>query len=221
MLDATYFSNVNQNLFNTQNRINALNQQSAASTTALQNALGNLAYSQPRQSLALEQAANRRGALLTTPYQQSAADLGVQQYNARQGQITADASRQASIKAQIDALNQGIPLYNQGQAAASAARVIAAMQANPATGQGGIPTEVPKPADPPGGGHYVRVGDNWQLVHATGPGQWAPGPPPAVTTPPKPANPKTGGHYVLVNNKWQLIHAIGKNQWAPGPPPKK
>jgi hypothetical protein len=34
------------------------------------------------------------------------------------------------------------------------------------------------PANPATGGHFVKVGDNqWQLIHAVGPGKWAPGAP--------------------------------------------
>lgn len=40
----------------------------------------------------------------------------------------------------------------------------------------------PKP--PQAGGHYVKVGGNWQLIHAVGPGRWAPGPVGARAQPP-------------------------------------
>jgi hypothetical protein len=43
-------------------------------------------------------------------------------------------------------------------------------------------TSKTRPANPASGGHYVSLGNNvWQQIHATGPGQWAPGPPKATT----------------------------------------
>jgi hypothetical protein len=96
-----------------------------------------------------------------------------------------------------------------------------------------------RPANPKTGGHYVPVAGGYQLIHATGPKQWAPGPPKGqkwsapkvaasapvtggsiVTSNVKPPDPDTGGHYTpLGGNRWQLVHAVGKNQWKPGPPP--
>jgi hypothetical protein len=40
-----------------------------------------------------------------------------------------------------------------------------------------------RPANPDTGGHYVKTAAGWQLIHATGPGKWAPGPPPLYSQP--------------------------------------
>ena len=177
-LDATYYSNTNANEFGVNNKITGLGQQSAASTQALQTALGNLAYQQPRQQLSLEQGANRRGALFSSVYDQQAGDLATQFANQRTQATNADTQRQQSVSQQLGALQAGIPIYNQQQALASALRQIAAVAKNPATGQPAAVPVAPKPADPKAGGHYVNVGGKWQLIHAVGPGQWAPGPVP-------------------------------------------
>ena len=38
----------------------------------------------------------------------------------------------------------------------------------------------PRPGDPSIGGHYVKLGNKWQLIHAVGPGKWAKGPVPTA-----------------------------------------
>jgi hypothetical protein len=182
-LDATYYGNVAANQFGVNNKLGALGQQSAASNLALQKTLGDLAYQEPRRQLALEQVANQRGGLYSSAYNlQQRPDLTTQFANQRTAAATADTARQTSIAQQQQALEGGIPIYNQQQALASVARQIAAVQANPATGQGiGGPTSA-APPNPKGGGHYVNVGGKWQLIHAVGPGRWEPGPPPPKTT---------------------------------------
>jgi hypothetical protein len=45
----------------------------------------------------------------------------------------------------------------------------------------------PRPANPSIGGHYVKMGGRWQLIHAVGPGKWAKGPVP-MAGPGVPAN---------------------------------
>jgi hypothetical protein len=48
-----------------------------------------------------------------------------------------------------------------------------------------------QPAKPAAGGHYVNVGGNWHLIHAVGPGKWAPGAPvPKPVATPKAAAPR-------------------------------
>lgn len=174
-LDATYFSNAAQNLFNVNNKVTGLQQQSAASSNALQTALGNLAYQQPRDQLKLMQAANARGGLYSTPYDQQQGDL-VHNYATRQtAAIAADAARQQAVQQQIASLQSGIPLYNEQQALASAIRMSAQAAKNPALGQPAVPTTA-QPKAPKAGGHYVWNNGAWQLIHAVAPGRWAPGP---------------------------------------------
>ena len=182
-LDDTYFGNVAQNQFNVNQKQLALGQQSAASTQALNTALNQLAYQQPRDQLALEQAANRRGALYSTVYGQQSGDLGLKYATQRTGQIDADAARQTGYQQQGKALSEGIPIYNQRQALQSALRQAALDAKNPATGQPLSVPVTPQPAAPKAGGHYVQVGNQWRLIHAVGPNQWAPGPVPKATTP--------------------------------------
>lgn len=143
-LDATALSNIAENQFKANNSINSLNAQSGSDTTALQTALAQLAYQQPRDQLSLEQGANRNGALYSSVYNQNLGNLN-HSYLTRQNAATdTNAQQQASIASQIQAILGGEPLYNQGQAAASGQRAITAAQNNPATGQT-TPTTKPPP----------------------------------------------------------------------------
>src|SRR5438309_8975657 len=76
--DSTYYANVAANQFKVGNQVNALNLQGTQNDTALQTALGQLAYQQPRDSLRLEEAANRNGGLFSQSYDAQQADLGHQ-----------------------------------------------------------------------------------------------------------------------------------------------
>jgi hypothetical protein len=134
-LDATAAANIAQNQFNVNNKINGLNSQSGADTLALQNALAQLGYQQPRDQLKLEQGANSRGALYSSVYNQNLGDLNKGFLDKQNAATTSNDQQQSSIQSQIQALLGGVPIYNQGQEAAAAQRAIAAAQANPATGQ--------------------------------------------------------------------------------------
>jgi len=61
------------------------------------------------------------------------------------------------------------------------------------------------PPPPPTGGHFVNVGGKPQLIHAIGPNQWRPGPPPPKTPaakPPAPAfNPLTSTYGLNTTSK--------------------
>jgi hypothetical protein len=139
-LDSTYYNNIAENQLKTGNSINSLNAQSQNYGTALQNTLAQLAYQQPRDQLATEEAANRRGALYSSVEGQQQGDL-LNKYQTRQSNATqANAQHQAAIGSQIAALQQGVPLYEAGQYDASIARAVKAALANPATGQAPVST---------------------------------------------------------------------------------
>lgn len=175
-LDATYFGNTSANLFSVNNKITGLGQQSAASSTALQSALGGLAYQQPRDQLKTMQGANARGSLYSSAYGQQQGDL-VHNYATRQtAAIASDAARQSAIQQQIDAARSGIPIYNEQEALASAIRMSAEAAKNPALGQPQAVPTGPAPKAPAAGGHYVWNNGQWNLIHAVGPGRWASGP---------------------------------------------
>lgn len=152
-LDAQYYSNVNQNQFNVGQKINSLGLQQTSADTALQQALAQLAYQQPRDQLGLEQGANRNGSLYSTAYTQNQGNLAHSYLTRQTGVQTTHDQRTASIAAQIQGLLAGEPIYEQGQAAASAQRAIAAAAANPATGQPAAqpPTSSSGPAATPPG----------------------------------------------------------------------
>lgn len=186
--DSTALANIAANQFRVNNQLNALNQTSAMDQTALQQALAALSYQQPRDSLALEEAANRRGALFSSVYGQQLGDL-THKYSTREMQAKqATANKLAAIASQIAALRGGVSIYNEGQAAAAAQRAAQAAAKDPASGEaaGPLNTLGPKPPKPKGGGHYVPVNGRWQLIHAIGLNKWAPGPPPK----PKSSKPK-------------------------------
>jgi hypothetical protein len=196
-LDSSYYANVASNQAKIDSQLNALNLQSSQGQTALQAALGNLTYQQPRDQLSLMQNANRGGSLYSTVYQGNLGNLNRTYLQRQTGLQQTYEQQQAARNAQAQSLLAGIPLFNDQEAAASAQRLIAQAQANPATGQVPVAPAAssapltlqprgPRPAPPKSGGHYVNVGGVWQLIHAIGPGKWAPGPPPK----PKAAPPR-------------------------------
>lgn len=134
-LDAQYYSNVNQNQFNVGQKINSLGLQQTSADTALQQALAQLAYQQPRDQLSLEQGANRNGSLYSTAYTQNQGNLAHSYLTRQTASQTSHDQRTGTIQAAIRGLLAGEPIYNEGQAAESAQRAIAAAAANPATGQ--------------------------------------------------------------------------------------
>lgn len=149
-LDAQYNANVAMNTFKVNQSIGSLNQQDTNNSVNLQTALAALAYQQPRDQLTTEQNANRRGALYSSVYNQQAGDLAHKYATQQTADQTGFNQKHGAIQSQIAGLKAGIPIYNQGQAQASAARVAALIAANPATG---APLSVPitKPAAVPPG----------------------------------------------------------------------
>lgn len=148
-LDATYFGNVAANQFRVGQQINADTLRQAQDRTALQNALAQLAYQQPRAELALEQKANLGGSLYSSVYNQHLGDL-VNQFAQRQ---SADTTRYQGdidrLALAISGLQGSVPVYDAQQALASTQRAAAAAQANPALG-GIAPSS--SPSAPPAGG---------------------------------------------------------------------
>jgi hypothetical protein len=148
-LDSTYFDNLAGNQFRVNNQLNALTATSQNDNTALQSALDQLAYQQPRDSLKLEQNANRTGGLYSSVYDQNLGNLQ-HSYETRQtAATTANAQKQAGIQSQIGALQGGVPIYQSQQYDAAVARAIKAAAANPATGQDqSVSTTPPAPPAP-------------------------------------------------------------------------
>jgi hypothetical protein len=127
-----------ENQLKVNNSLNSLSSASQNNNTALQSALGQLAYQRPRDQLNLEEAANRRGALYSSVEGQQQGDL-LNKYQTKQSGLTAaNAQKQAAIAAQIQALQSGEKLYETGQYDAAVQRAIKAALANPATGQAPI-----------------------------------------------------------------------------------
>jgi hypothetical protein len=121
--------------FDTNRQIDALNLANTQAGTAYQAALGQLNYQQPRDLLRLEAAANARGGLYSSGYDQSAADLGTQ-YGNRNIAATNDYNNTLDRNnANIASLQQGVGVYNLAQALASAERASQAAANNPAIGQ--------------------------------------------------------------------------------------
>lgn len=151
--DAQYYQNVADNQFKVNNQINALNLDRSNAQTALQSQLAQLAYQQPRDQLAMEQRANQAGSLYSSVEGQNQGNLAYQ-FAGRKG---ADQANEAStldrLASQIAALQQGVPIYDQGQFLDSISRAAQAAAANPATGQGTAPpVTAPGTAAPTGGG---------------------------------------------------------------------
>ena len=134
-LDSTYYENLAANQLKVNNSINSLNATSQNDNTNLQSALAQLAYQQPRDQLATEEAANRRGALYSSVEGQQQGDLLNKYQTKRSTDTTANAQRQAAIASQIQGLQSGEKLYETGQYDAAVARAVKAALSNPATGQ--------------------------------------------------------------------------------------
>lgn len=149
-LDSTYYDNLAMNQFKVGNQVNALTAAGQNDTTALQSALGQLAYQQPRDSLKLEQGANRTGGLYSSVYDQNQGNL-LNSYQTRQSGLTsANAEKQAAIASQIGGLQQGIPVYDSAQYDAAVGRAAKLAAANPATGQSpGVLPAAPAPGVAP------------------------------------------------------------------------
>lgn len=143
-LDATYYQQIAGDQLKLGNSLNSLGSQSQNANTALQSALAQLAYQQPRDSLNLEQGANQRGALYSSAYTQNLGNLANSYQTRQSAATTANSQKQASIAAQIAALNQGEPITEAGAYDSAVARSARNAAANPATGQPAIPPPLPK-----------------------------------------------------------------------------
>ena len=132
--DAEYYANVANYLFKTNNAINQAQQQEGYDRTALQAALGQLQYQQPRANLALEERANQAGSLYSSAYGQQLGDLNNQFATKGSGLQSATGNKLAQLAQQIASLRGGIPLYENSQAYASALRQAQAAAKNPALG---------------------------------------------------------------------------------------
>jgi hypothetical protein len=144
-LDSTYYGNVGDFLFKTGNEINADHLKQTNLDTALQNAIGQFNYQQPRDSLALEQRANAGGGLYSSVYDQNLGNLTHSYTDRRTAAQTSHDQQYQSLAAAIAALQGSIPLYEQGQADASGQRATLAAENNPALG---APAPAPAPAAP-------------------------------------------------------------------------
>jgi hypothetical protein len=134
-LDSTYFNNLAANQFKVNNQLNQLSATSQNDNTALKSALDQLAYQQPRDSLKLEQGANRAGGLYSSVYDQNLGNLQ-NSYLTRQSAATqSNAQKQAAIQSQIAGIQGGVPIYNNEQYDAAVGRAIKNAANNPATGQ--------------------------------------------------------------------------------------
>lgn len=134
-LDSTYYGNVNQNEFNVNNKINALQLRDAIGSSNLQGTLGQLAYQQPRAELSLEQGANRGGGLYSSVYSQNLGNLNTGYADRASAAQSAYAGQLAQDASQIAGLQGGIPLFNDQQAAAAAQRASLQAQKNPASAE--------------------------------------------------------------------------------------
>jgi hypothetical protein len=193
--DATAAANSAQNRFNVNNKINGLNSQSSADTLALQNALAQLSYQEPRDQLRLEQGANNRGALYSSVYNQNLGDLNKGYVDKQDAATSNNTQQQASIASQIQALLGGEPLYDQGQSAAAAQRAIAAAAANPATGQ----APAVKPPAASTGSSAAQVSNPGHEIQSGGP--W-------VAAPSRPAVIQSGGFRAAPKSKGAISQAL-------------
>jgi hypothetical protein len=128
------------------NQINALNLRDSNNLTALQTALGNLAYQQPRDQLALEQRANAGGGLYSSVEGQNQANLAHTYLGKQTAAQTSYDQAHSGIAGQIAALQGGVQTYDTQEALASAARAAAAAQNNPDAGATTSAPPAPAPA---------------------------------------------------------------------------
>ena len=171
-LDATYYQNVADNLFKVNSQVNALNLQGSQDTTALQSALAQLAYQQPRSQLALEQGANRNGSLYSSVYDQNLGNLNYQ-FAGKQGAAeNTYGSQMANLASQIAAAQAGIPIYNEGQYQDAVQRQAALDAADKSLGA--TPFKPVRPTGAPANAKYggrTSPGAGWRGI---GGGWWVP-----------------------------------------------
>ena len=177
-LDSTYYQNVANYLYKTNNSINADQAKIGNDQTALQTALGTLAYQQPRDQLALEQKANAGGGLFSSVYSQNLGNLNQKYLTSQNADTTKYGGDIQALATAIANLQGGLPLYESGQAEASAGRAatLAANAAPPAATPAPVLTNARvanpvRPANVPAnavyggskspGSNYKGVGGGW------------------------------------------------------------
>ena len=134
-LDSTYYANVAANQGKINSQIAGLNQQQGFDQTALQGQLAQLQHQEPLDQLKVEQGANSRGALYSTPYAQQQGQLQYS-YLGRQGAAQDNYARAAAaIASKIAGLNAGEPLYEAQQAADATTRAANLAAKNPGVGE--------------------------------------------------------------------------------------
>lgn len=148
-LDSTYFQNLASNNLKVGNQINGWTADIGNTQTALQSALAALAYQQPRDQLKTEQAANQRGALYSSVYDQDLGNLNNSYLTKQTGDTTAAGQKIAGYNTDISGAQQGQLLYNSGQYDDAVGRATKLAAANPATGQAPAVTTNPAPVSAP------------------------------------------------------------------------
>lgn len=150
-LDATYYNDIANYLFKTNNSIAADQAKIAQNNTALQSALGQLNYQEPRSDLALNQGMNARGGLYSSVQQQGLADLGTKFATARTANTTHYGNLNQGLQSEIGNLQATEDPNSPTMLAfalASAQRAAAAAQANQALGAP-APALAPAPSPAP------------------------------------------------------------------------
>ena len=139
-LDSTALNNIALHGASTGESITGLQQQEAYDNTALQAALGQLAYQQPRDQLRMMQQANARGGLYSSVEGQNQGNL-VHSYAARANGLTAsNAERIAALNEKIAGLRSGENTYDFEQGLASAGRLSTQAANNPPASAPGTAT---------------------------------------------------------------------------------
>lgn len=147
-LDAQYFQNVDTHQASTNNSVAALAQQRNQDTVSMQAALAQLAYQQPRQSLATEQKANAANQLYSSAYGQRQGDLQYQFAGKQAADVSNYNNQVANIANKIASLQTGELMYDRGQALAATERAATAAGKDTAAGQ---PTDLQSAPDVPPG----------------------------------------------------------------------
>ena len=200
-LDSTYYQNVADNWARIGTSIGALNLQGTQDQTALQTALAALAYQQPRDQLAAEQAANRGGGLYSSVENLNQANLAHAYATKNIAANTTYTNAIDRLAGQIAGLNQGGTQYEHEQQTASGQRAVTAAANAPAPAAPAAPkaTAAPKPpAGAPAGSRLTGrtpPGPGWRGI---GGGWWAP---------PKPSAASAGS---ALSNRQQLVNTLSR-----------
>ena len=178
--DSTYYQNVADNQARIGNQINALNLQGTQDQTALQTALAALAYQQPRDQLAAEQAANRGGGLYSSVENLNQANLAHAYATRIDAANTTYSNEISRLAAQIAGLQGGETQYEHEQQTASGQRAATLAANAPAPAAPAAPAVPKVPAAPtppknaPAGSRHTGPtppGPRWRGL---GGGWWAP-----------------------------------------------